>query len=132
MLHKVWCGKESKYQDRNWNTSLKYFHYFRVRNSIFMSKKIQTCFCVVVDSFNPSYSCYYAYHMLGSVFSNKQEYTANFAHVQKSRSCSEESRNCAGSTSYSLRAFHKPIPLLSEVTVCSHVRREEGSLFITW
>jgi len=70
--------------------------------------------------------------MLGSVFCNKQEHTANFAHVQNSRSCSEEPRNCAGSTSYSLWAFHEPIPLLSEVTVCSHVRMEEGSSFITW
>jgi len=73
MLHHVWCGKESKCQDRIWNTSLKYFQDFGVRNSIFMNKKkMDTCFCVVVDSFNPSYSCYYVYHMLGSVFCNKQ------------------------------------------------------------
>jgi len=70
--------------------------------------------------------------MLGSAFRNKQQHTANFAQVQKSRSCSEEPSNCANSTTYSLRAFHEPIPLLSEVTVCSHVRREEVSLFITW
>lgn len=69
--------------------------------------------------------------MLGSVFCNKQEHAANFAQVQKSRSCSEEPRDCADSTTYSLRDLHEPNPLLSEVTFCSHVHREEGSLFIT-